>query len=131
MSETEVTHVRMQLLRDEEDNLLIDFEPPLSKEQKSAITSAHEFIDFPEAAIVFRGYHPHVGNPFTEVECTPVREALQAEELVLQERNFARGIAKVLTQHGSLVHFEDHIKPVSEGGYWFVGEPTTRRPGKE
>jgi len=128
MSEIEAPHIKMQLLRDEKDNILIDFEPPLSAEQKTFIWNAPEFMDIPEQALTFHSYHPKRGNRFTEVNCAPIRTALAEEKIVLDERNFAERIADILTKHGNVVEFVNIVKPVADGGYWFSGGLTTQRP---
>jgi len=125
MAEIEAPQLKMQLVRDG-DNILIDFEPPLSEEQKGQITANPEFIDIPEELFGFRDREPAVGNPFTELNCAAIRAGLKEKRLILSERNLARQIADVLTRQGTIVEFDDFIKPIEQSGYMFRGLTSVR-----
>jgi hypothetical protein len=116
--------IRMQLVRLDDETVLIDIEPPLDERRKDLLREDIIISEVPEEALVFHKRIPDGGDPFTEINCREVREGLEQERLELDEVNFAKRIAGVLEASGDVVRFKPDVKPIEQRGYLFLTHST-------
>jgi hypothetical protein len=128
----------MQLIQNGE-TVLLDSTPPLSEEQQELIRRIRVWdpllSGMPETtrplgelcvdALTFRQQIPDDGEPFTEINVTAVRQAIETKGLFLSEQSFALEAWQVLEKdgkkHGYTVNANTEIKPIEQRGSKFLG----------